>query len=113
MPTLVGQINYPKLPSKIRTPHSPSIPKANDRFKTPSKQIHFIILIIAFNDDKPGPGNYSPKHNFNETVTSLNKSFGMTKFSKDERKALDHFLKMANYVPGPGNYELGTEFGTY
>lgn len=52
----------------------------------------------------PGPGNYSPKTNLNENVTSPMRSFGRTKFGKDERKAMEYMLYKNIETPGPGQY---------
>ncbi|CDW79782.1 UNKNOWN [Stylonychia lemnae] len=101
-PDLVGHLNSTKFTSIQKAPQSPSFPKAKNRFETPT-----------FKNVNPGPGNYSPKNNLNEDIYSLYKSFGKTLFGKDERKALEDKLYQNVEFPGPGNYQLPTEFGKY
>eukprot|EP00347_Sterkiella_histriomuscorum_P002353 403368482 len=101
-PDLVGTQNSVKLTSIVKTPQSPSFPKAKDRFEIPT-----------FKNGIPGPGNYTPKNNLNENIYSLYRSLGHTKFSKDERKALNDKLYRNVEYPGPGNYELPSDFGRY
>jgi len=68
---------------------------------------------LAFRNVNPGPGNYSPKNNLNEDIYSLYKSFGKTLFGKDERKALEDKLYKNVEYPGPGNYQVPSDFGKY
>jgi hypothetical protein len=49
----------------------------------------------------------------NEDTISVFRTTGKTVFSKQPRNALDDRLYINPEVPGPGNYQLMSEFGAY
>ncbi|CDW80439.1 UNKNOWN [Stylonychia lemnae] len=101
-PDLVGPELTTKLTSNIISPRTTKFPQAKDRFRVPTEQIK-----------APGPGQYTPKDRLSEDNRSIYRSVGRAVFGKDERKALEDKYQMHVEKPGPGTYEMPTEFGRY
>ena len=114
-PDFIGPQSPTKLHSRVKTPHQPSIPKAFDRFQLPSKQFMAIIIIFVLESVlvSPGPGKYSTLDCFTYNNASQYESIGKTKFAQEERQVFRMQIKNGQEQPGPGNYQIVGEFGSY
>jgi hypothetical protein len=61
----------------------------------------------------PGPGNYQTIDCFTYNNASPYKALGRPVFPKDERKVFKEEIKSAVERPGPGSYQIISEFGNY
>eukprot|EP00347_Sterkiella_histriomuscorum_P001355 403372352 len=101
-PDLVGKESSVKMTSNIKSPRSTKFPQAQDRFIVPTQHL-----------PQCGPGSYNPKDRLNENHRSLYRSVARAVFGRDERRALEDRHQRNIDIPGPGMYELPSEFGRY
>ena len=87
--------------STYRSSRQSSIPKAQDRFKSPT-----------IPKMQPSPNQYAPKADIVQHVKSNHPRVPMTKFGMDNSSILDSRWgkKAAESTPGPGSYNRWSDF---